>query len=721
MNITSEPSLLGVWALVDRLMPAGLDREPPASLRRARIVVLMCASSLILTLFASAWRATSSGLPYFELWTILVACVVFPTPIVVLNVTRSSHRAGATLMALGMAAAALSGGVRGGILSSSMPWLALSPLIAAFLMGIRSSMVVGAASISLVAVFYLGPTWFGPFPNLERSTGQVAELAFINLVAISVMCTVVGSMYEWLVQANAQALARSGRSFRVLAENVLAGTVVVQNTRVVFANAAAQRLFGVDSGDLLGMQLQEYCVDPLSLESLSATPRELEMVDALGDTHHVDVNAAPIEFEGEVAWCVTLVDQTQRREEEAERMALHHRMQDAQQAETVRVLAGGVAHDFNNLLAVIVGNAHLLARASDITEDDLDLVRDIQSASERAAELVKQLLAQAGRVTVCPEQVLLGAVVVETARLCTAAAGVPERRVTVQVEDPALSVVTDPTRLRQIVANLVTNALEASSGLPVSVSVTSMQVSEAFLNACAVRARSKPGEFVAISVTDVGNGMDQHTANHLFEPFFSSKGHGRGLGLAAVRSLVKDMGGAISLQTALSKGSKFTFVLPRRGDETENTDLPPLSSANATELRRGKGRVLVVDDQILVRTQMRRILQQNGFRTVEAEDAASAVQRFSEGGRFDAVVLDYLLPDSNGSQVRERLLAIDANTPVILCTGFVDETFNWAEHGFQAVVCKPFTPTELLDAVHGALEPGPGMMGGELAAARSPS
>lgn len=263
-----------------------------------------------------------------------------------------------------------------------------------------------------------------------------------------------------------------------------------------------------------------------------------------------------------VGWLVMIHDISRRRRGEAERYALDRRMQEQQKTESLMVLAGGVAHDFNNLLTGILGNAELLAMQAPPDSGQRRAAEAIVIGSQRAADLVSKMLAYAGGGRVVAERVDLDALVREMVDLLEASVG---RHCTLIYKSPGAlpKVETDPTQIRQVVLNLIINATEAVD----EGGVVTVETGEEFLDREALKqmtygADETPGRYIFIDVVDNGHGINEETLARLFDPFFSTKETGRGLGMAAVRGIVRSHHAALRVTTAVGQGTRFRVWFP---------------------------------------------------------------------------------------------------------------------------------------------------------------
>jgi len=346
-------------------------------------------------------------------------------------------------------------------------------------------------------------------------------------------------------------------------ENMDVGVIVLDPARlIVDLNPAARALTGCSEASV-GVAIDR-AVSWWSQRATTATdsPAESVVIDSNGrslDVHMSPVRAAEDKLAG---WLVVVRDITAQVRAETERQALERRMMEQQHVESLSVLAGGVAHDFNNLLTGVLGNADLVALESPPGSQTRANAEAIIVGAQRAADLVEKMLAYAGEGRVRPQPLDLGAVVVEMSALLQASAA---RHCTIHIESngPLPHVTGDPTQLRQILLNLITNAAEAvSSGSAVTVSTGQETLSDADLARATHAAGASPGPHVFLEVSDQGMGIRPDRIRQVFEPFFSTKADSRGLGLAAVQGIVRSHRGALRLVSVPGSGTRVRVWLP---------------------------------------------------------------------------------------------------------------------------------------------------------------
>ena len=339
----------------------------------------------------------------------------------------------------------------------------------------------------------------------------------------------------------------------------------------------------------------------------------------------------------------------------------------ARHDESLGVLAGGIAHDFNNLLVSIMGNLDL-ARYSDALPRDTALhLSAAMQAAERAAELCRQLLAFSGRG---PSRFETVDVNPRIRRIAGLLIGSLPRHTTLdlQLADEPLPVNIDPGQFTQLLINLLTNAAEATHGDEARIRLRTQwrdglaaSADELFIAGAAT-----PGNCVAIVIEDDGDGMNPALQARLCEPFFSTKGIGRGLGLAAAQGIVRNHGGALALRSTPGAGTRVTVLLPPSGIAYRSSLAPVMARPTRT--------VLVVDDEAAVRDVMRLQLEKLGYHTRAVANGRECIEHvLAHGAEIDAVMLDQTMPIMGGTEAYQRLREIAPMLPIVLMTGFTHD------------------------------------------------
>ena len=393
-----------------------------------------------------------------------------------------------------------------------------------------------------------------------------------------------------------------------------------------------------------------------------------------------------------------------------EQKALELKYAQSTKMEAVGKLAGGIAHDFNNVLTAIIGFSDLLLQTHRPTDAAYKDIMNIKQNANRAAGMVRQLLAFSRRQTLQPEVLELGDVISDTA------AALLRKLIGETIDLKIFSgrdlwlVKADRTQLDQVVINLAVNAKDA---MPDGGRLTIEMRNVGEADTRAFRGMGMPaGEYVEIAVTDTGHGMTPEIMAKIFEPFFSTKevGKGTGLGLSTVYGIVKQTGGFVFPESTPGKGTTFRVYLPRYMPTQADADAAAAQRAPKKERQRdltGSGRVLLVEDEDSVRAFAIRALKRQGYEVIEATSGVEGLEKFEEaGGQIDLVVSDVVMPEMDGPSMLKELRKQRPDIKVIFMSGYPDDAFkrNLDANEQFAFLAKPFTLPQLATKVKEELE-----------------
>ena len=393
-----------------------------------------------------------------------------------------------------------------------------------------------------------------------------------------------------------------------------------------------------------------------------------------------------------------------------ERRRLDEAVRESQKLESVGVLAAGVAHDFNNVLTAIIGNLSLAGSAPPTTPagELTPLLGEAERAARRAAELVAQLLNYAGKGRRVVRPLDVSCVVTDAVAIVRASVS---PKIAIELDSPARPtwVQADAGQLQQLILNLILNGAEAIGDEPGRVSIQ-LRVRE--LPGTELRGRyvgfplPERRPYTELVVQDTGVGMDSETLGRIFDPFYTTKFLGRGLGLAAALGIVRSHGGGIAVESAPGKGSTFRVILPAEERAEEEDEQPRTVSEAVAETARGDGLVLVVDDEAAIRSLVQRSLEELGFTVLSAEHGEQALELADRTGEELALVLlDLAMPVLDGSDTAAALQARRPDLPIIVMSGLSDQDAlrRLEDVRIAGFVPKPFAPEQLAQAVAVAL------------------
>jgi signal transduction histidine kinase/CheY-like chemotaxis protein len=398
-----------------------------------------------------------------------------------------------------------------------------------------------------------------------------------------------------------------------------------------------------------------------------------------------------------------LADVTERKQMEETLRNSEEQLRQSQKIEAIGRLAGGIAHDFNNLLTAIRGYSDLLLLRIDSSSPLRRDVEEIQKAGERATSLTRQLLAFSRKQVLQPKVLDFNAVVAGMDGMLRRLIGEDIDLVTVLM--PGLwNVEVDPGQVEQVIMNLVVNSRDAMpQGGKVTIETSNEELDDRYVRRHAV---VKPGEYVRLSISDTGLGMDEVTKSRLFEPFYTTKekGKGTGLGLSTVYGIVKQSGGYIWVYSETGKGATFKVYFPRFCGATSETRREGASGSAFY----GKETVLVVEDEEVVRALVRSILEGNGYTVLTASNGVEA-QKIGRSHKtpIHLIVTDVVMPKMGGREAAELLAPHLPGVKVLYMSGYTNEAI--VHHGVLesgiSFLEKPFTPDALLRKVRQLLHP----------------
>jgi PAS domain S-box-containing protein len=475
-------------------------------------------------------------------------------------------------------------------------------------------------------------------------------------------------------QKRARMLVRESEGkLRAFLESAAQGVVTIDpKGRIDLVNAKMVEIFGYSREELIGQSLE--ILLPQRFHDVHASHRALYFhnphprpmglgLDLAGVRK--DGTEFPVEIalsyvpakEGPIA--IAFVNDV------SERRKTEEQLRHTQKLESLGVLAGGVAHDFNNLLTGILGNCSLALDSLPATDPTRELLRSAIGASERAADLTRQLLAYAGKGRFVTGPVDLSALVRDMGQLLESS--IPRSvQLCLELASGLPPIDADTSQLQQIVMNLVANGAEAvgedKSGT-VLVTTGVEQFAHEYLATTLAGDQLSPGVYVTLEVHDTGCGMDDAVLPRIFDPFFSTKFLGRGLGLAAVQGIVHSHKGTMKVSSEPGKGSIFKVLFPALPE--------PAAHTRSAGTLPGEGTILVIDDERVVRQAARAILERHGYTVLLAENGADGIDLFRiAAGRVSLVILDMSMPGMTGEETLKQLKLINEEVPVILSSGF---------------------------------------------------
>lgn len=508
------------------------------------------------------------------------------------------------------------------------------------------------------------------------------EQIHINLKFI---CNLVQALAEKGVQNKRQLeseseLRESEKKLKVIFDTSEAGIMVVSPLGIItFANRRMADMFGIPITDLIGTHYIDYLHESEKQDGsecmkqiISGKMTSIELVRHYIRKDGTDFwgNLTGTRFEnvdGSMRdQIIVISDISERKRADEEKRLLEQQLQQAQKLESLGVLAGGIAHDFNNIMTIIMGGCYIMRMDSKISHEHIPT---IEKAAERAAELCRQMLAYAGKSPTVHSKLHLGELVDDMIDLLKTS--IPQK-VAFSFSSAAdiPFIIGDSSQLSQIVMNLVINASEAIEDVKgeIRVSLTSTKIVEGQLEKDNLGVTIPPGSYVRLEVTDNGSGMDDVTKHRIFEPFYTTKFTGRGLGMSAILGIIKGHKGALQLFSQQGQGSTFKVYLPAQDSEPAiGKSLLPVSQI----AWQGSGTILLVEDDVHILSIAKFMLEHLGFKVFEAVNGIDALELYRKyDSTITMVITDIGMPVMDGYQLFQKLKILNPNVPIIIASGF---------------------------------------------------
>ncbi|MEA3265942.1 MAG: response regulator [Candidatus Fermentibacteria bacterium] len=473
---------------------------------------------------------------------------------------------------------------------------------------------------------------------------------------------------------------------------------------VTFWNDTCEKLYGYESSEACGTKLSELIVPEHLHEWITG------FIQARKIDNEFDVNlrakngklksvlVSLVPFRKDETFIIQ-VDLTRQRDAENQKSLIEAQMRRTQKLEALGTLAGGIAHDFNNLLQGILGNAAMLCKTLNRNSPHLVKAERIQSAAERSADLCTQMLDYAGVKPVSHQPMDINNVVRDISVLMETSLP-KDVELVMDLSNRVPQVIGDMSQMRQVIMNLVLNGAESIEGSgQVSISTDFVYRKKEQFRDNLLEESPDDGDFLLLKVRDTGSGIDAETLTRIFDPFYSTKQTGRGLGLAAVLGIIRGHSGVIMVHSKQDIGTEFSVYLHAAEEEelAENVSYPVETNEEHTDKR-----ILVVDDEEIVRETIHAILSSMGFDVVSAPGGAEALAMLKKGEIPDLMMLDLTMPGLNGAEVFRRLRGMEMNFPVLVVSGYSKDKLSslFPGEGPNGFLQKPFSPEALIQALN---------------------
>lgn len=530
------------------------------------------------------------------------------------------------------------------------------------------------AATSRIPILHITASYYTP-GDMARGLEGGADSYLTEPVEPEVLIATIRSVLR--ARTAEEAARKIAREWQSTFDTIADGLAVVDSEgRILRCNESFARLLGLPVSDLVGSRCFELWGDlPRERQPFfrALESRRRETIELEYDSRQLSMTLDPMFDEaGKFTGAVHIVcDVTEQRQ-------LEEQFRESQKFETVGTLAAGVAHDFNNLLTSIMGNASLVL--GDLPSDSgfREKLQDVLSASQRAADLTRQLLAYSGKGRHYLQKVELSSLVTHIQGLIEAA--IPKKvTLEMQVASRLPRIDADVTQVQQVILNLVSNAVEAigeDSGV------------------IAVRTGMDGQESVFLEVRDSGCGMDAETKARIFDPFFTTKFTGRGLGLAAVAGIARAHKAFVQVTSAPGAGTTFRISFP--AVEELIPAKPPIAPEQAVS-----GTVLVVDDEEMVRRVAQTTLELRGYKVLLATNGLEAIEQVGQNPQISVVLLDLTMPVMGGAEAIDDILAAHPGIPVLVSTGYGhrEAVARFSRKGVAGYLQKPYSSRQLAEKI----------------------
>jgi len=488
------------------------------------------------------------------------------------------------------------------------------------------------------------------------------------------------------------------KELKQIIENTDEAILIEQNNVLKFVNRKAMEIFALDQSLVENFSLQNFLL-PDSPAGMSLPEQGAYQIkklrSAAEEQKWLELREFEINWKGTPAKLIFARDISARKN-------LESRLQAAQRLEALGTLAGGIAHDFNNILSPILGYTELVMEEINPESLNYKNLAQVYKAANRAKELVQQILTFSRQSDTEAKPLKMQVIAKETLKFLRAS--IPSTvEFNLLIDNECRPVMADPTQIQQLILNLCSNAYQAMKNqqgiLGISLAEKEIGDSDPLLN-----SGIPADQYVLLSVSDTGEGIDPATLRRIFEPFFTTreKGTGTGMGLAVVHGIVKDHKGFIDVHSTPGTGTTFNVYLPVIRESGVQMRIPRQHPSPPAA-----GSILIVDDEKDIVFLIRQMLESLGYQVTARTSSLEALQAFeNQPDKYDLVITDQSMPNMNGEELARRLTGIRPQLPVLLCTGFSDfrDQAQLRSTGIVGIILKPVLKNDLADAVRKIIE-----------------
>jgi signal transduction histidine kinase/ActR/RegA family two-component response regulator len=497
------------------------------------------------------------------------------------------------------------------------------------------------------------------------------------------------------------------KKLRQILDSVGVGIFMInpENFSITYVNPEAAKILKRPINEIIGIKCtdivrninKENCPAISSIDKVNVSEREL--INGEGEVTPVLKTAIMTNFEGRESIIESFIDLSHLKKIEDAKIKLEQQLRQVQKMEAIGTLAGGIAHDFNNILFPIIGYAEM--SLEDLPKESLahSNIQEVLTAANRAKEMVKQILAFSRQSQKELKLSSIQSILAEVLNLIRTA--LPSNIEIKQKLQNTGQILVDPTQIHQVIMNLMTNAFHAmeETGGSITIILKEIMIDEYDK----VDTDIDEGKYISLTISDTGAGMDKHTLERVFDPYFTTRetGKGTGLGLSVVHGIIKGYKGVIKAYSEKGIGSSFTIHLPVSEPEKQNNNV----NGNIT-VKGGNEKILVVDDEPQVLNLLRLTLESLGYTVTSTLNSIDALNEFSQSpDNFDLVITDMTMPKMTGLQLSHEIRILRPDMPIIICSGFSEQLTKEKIEilGIKGVVMKPVIKAEIAETIRVAL------------------
>lgn len=500
------------------------------------------------------------------------------------------------------------------------------------------------------------------------------------------------------------------RLFEVISDTMPVPMLIASESgEIFFSNGKAQEIFGYSEKNFRGLHaadLYENSEDRRTFLKMLSDEGEIRgfavrLKKADSSVFPASFFSQHLVFESQNCILTVIYDLSEIRKEEEKRLAIERRLRQTQKMEAIGTMAGGISHDFNNILTVIFGRLELATMMLPEESKARNHINDALTAADRAKDMIKQILSFCRKTEEERKPFHIKLIVAEAVKMIESL--MPSNiKIKLRIESKSSIIMGDPTQIHQILMNLCSNANYALKEWGGIIEIHIEEVSFGSREKMMIPSL-RPGDYVRLSVSDNGPGIDKNIIERIFDPFFTTKpaGEGTGMGLAVVHGIVQNHGGAVSVESQPGKGTSFHCYFPLIAKTENGTESVRIQKA----IQGGSEKILFVDDESDILDAYTQMLTELGYHVTSRIDSHEALELFKKNpDLFELVITGNIMPKMSGIEMTSEILKIRPDIPVVILTGREIDDKTFSEIRASAIIRKPFSQNEIGTAVREALD-----------------